>query len=192
MQNKIIYVLAFTGVFSFLTSCKEELPVPKPPTYLRIEVPASKYISYNDPCGFEFEMPDMFKLDSTKIATENCNRVIDLGPLNGSIFLYYWDVEKPLSFYINNANDEVGNHKLKATFIGDEQFKYPEKRVFGTRFELQGNVATPFQFYITDSTDRFLFAEVLFNCTPNYDSLKPTLDRFNQDLDQLINTFKWK
>ena len=72
----------------------------------------------------------------------DCNRVIDLGPLNGTIFLYYWDIEKPLSFYINNANDEVGNHKLKASFIGDEQFKHPERRVFGTKFELQGDVAS--------------------------------------------------
>ncbi len=191
MPNKIIYFLIFAGLTLF-TSCKEELPVPKPPTYLRIEVPSSKYISYDDPCGFRFDLPDMFKLDSSKITEGNCNRVIDLGPLNGTIFLYYWDIEKPLSFYINNANDEVGNHKLKASFIGDEQFKHPERRVFGTKFELQGDVATPFQFYITDSTDRFLFAEVLFNCTPNYDSLKPTLDRFNQDLDQLIKTFEWK
>ena len=156
-----------------------------------MEVPESVFIDYTDNCGYSFQIPETFKLDTTKLDASSCNRVIDLGPLNGSLFLYYWDIEKPLSFYINNANDEVGNHKLKATFIGDEQIKRPKDRVFGTRFELQGNVATPFQFYLTDSTEHFLFAEVLFNCTPNYDSLKPTLDRFKTDLDQMMKTFKW-
>ena len=66
-----------------------------------------------------------------------------------------------------------------------------EDRVFGTVFELQGDVATPFQFYLTDSTDQFIYAEILFNSRPNYDSLKPSLDYLKKDLDTLLNTFKW-
>lgn len=192
MRSNLLVKSLMLLLVTILVSCNEDSPIPKPPTYLRVEVPESVYGKYEDPCGFQFNLPEMFSLDTSKNIQGECNRVIDLGPLNGSIFIYFWNIDKPLSFYINNANDEVGNHKLKASFIGDEQFKYDEKRVFGTRFELQGNVATPFQFYITDSTDRFLFAEVLFNCTPNYDSLKPTLDRFSKDLDELISSFEWK
>lgn len=181
-------LLVFAIVF---TSCEDEMPIPKPPTYLRVEIPPSVFKSFTDDCGFELEMPDNYSIDTSQNVKGACNKVIDLGPLNGSMFIYYWDVEEPLSYYINNANDEVGNHKLKATRIEDNQIKRPHDRVFGTQFELQGNVATPFQFYLTDSTDRFLFAEVLFNCTPNYDSLKPTLDRFKTDLDHMLKTFRW-
>ena len=76
--------------------------------------------------------------------------------------------------------------------IDDDRIIKQEKRVFGTIFELQGNVATPFQFYLTDSTNRFVYCEVLFNSTPNYDSIKPTLDYFRRDLDSLINSFEWE
>lgn len=188
---KISKLILFAPLF-LLFACKEEIPVPKPPTYLRLEIPASVYRDYTDSCGFSFEMPETFSIKSGTVNDSMCNRVIDLGPLNGSLFLYYWDVNKPLSFYINNANDEVGNHKLKATSIYDSQIRRNKDRVFGTKFELQGNVATPFQFYLTDSTDRFIFAEVLFNSSPNYDSLKPTLDHFHKDLDKILETFQWK
>jgi gliding motility-associated lipoprotein GldD len=189
---KATRLILFFGVLALFSSCGQELPIPKPPTYLRLEVPESVYKTYSDSCGFEFDMPETFSIKTGAVTDSMCNRIIDLGPLNGSLFIYYWDVNKPLSFYINNANDEVGNHKLKATSIIDEQIRRKKDRVFGTRFELQGNVATPFQFYLTDSTDRFLFAEVLFNSAPNYDSLKPTLDHFHKDLDRMLESFKWK
>ena len=63
---------------------------------------------------------------------------------------------------------------------------------FGSFFELQGDVATPFQFYLTDSTSRFLYCEVLFNSSPNYDSLRPTLDYLKRDLNEFMNTLKWE
>jgi gliding motility-associated lipoprotein GldD len=100
-------------------------------------------------------------------------------------------MNKPLSFYINNANNEVDMHKTKATNIIDKNVLRPNDRVFGTLFRLEGDVATPFQFYMTDSTDHFVYAEVLFNFAPNYDSLRPTLDYLQQDLEHLMNTFQW-
>lgn len=190
MNNKQIF-LAITYVALLLTACEDENFIPKPPTYLRLELPNHTYKSYEDPCGFSFDLAELYSMDSL-VSPSNCNRKIDLGPLNGTLFIYYWDMDQPLSYYVNNANDEVGNHKLKATLINDERLVYRNKRVFGTRFELQGDVATPFQFYLTDSTERFLYAEVLFNSTPNYDSMRPTLDYFKKDLEQIIKSFKWR
>ena len=36
---------------------------------------------------------------------------------------------------------------------------------------LQGDVATNFQFYLTDSVSQFARGEIILNCKPNYDSL---------------------
>jgi gliding motility-associated lipoprotein GldD len=69
---------------------------------------------------------------------------------------------------------------------------FPEKRVFGTFFEFKGNVATNFQFYLTDSSKHFVRGELLMNCRPNYDSLKPSLNYIKQDLEQLFKTFEWQ
>lgn len=98
---------------------------------------------------------------------------------------------EPVSFYINNSIDEVEMHQVKATNIRDKKIIRENDRVFGTVFELEGDVATPFQFYLTDSLEKFIYAEILFNSRPNYDSLKPSLDYLKRDLDTLLTTFKW-
>jgi gliding motility-associated lipoprotein GldD len=64
-----------------------------------------------------------------------------------------------------------------------------KSEVYGTFFEIKGDVATPFQFYLTDSTKYFVSGVVYFNCTPNYDSLKPSIDYLKKDLME-IKSFK--
>jgi gliding motility-associated lipoprotein GldD len=119
---------------------------------------------------------------------------IDLGPLNGSLFLYYinFPSKDSLPSIINYANDKVDEHKIKADKIDFRQLIDKKKRVYGTFFELKGNVATNFQFYLTDSLNHFVRGEVLLNCRPNYDSLRPTLEYLKHDLLELVNNFKWE
>ena len=99
---------------------------------------------------------------------------------------------EPLSRYVNYSNDKVDEHKIKADKIEFEQIIDAKNRVFGTFFELKGNVATNFQFYLTDSSQNFVRGEVLLNCRPNYDSLRPTLDYLKIDLLEMVYNFKWK
>lgn len=176
-----------------LVSCGEEQYTPKPPTYLRLELPEAIYKDYKDDCGYTFRINENYSVEKAPAQneSENCHRRIQLGKLNGTIFFRYITMTEPLAYYINNSIDEVEVHQVKATNIQDKQIIRSEDRVFGTIFELQGDVATPFQFYLTDSTERFIYAEILFNSRPNYDSLKPTLNYLKQDLDTLLQTFKW-
>lgn len=176
-----------------LTSCGEERFTPKPPTYLRLELPQAVYSDYTDDCGYMFRINENYSVEKAPVQNEsfNCHRRINLGALNGTIFFRYINMTEPVAYYINNSIDEVEVHQVKATNIQDKQIIRPNDRVFGTVFELQGDVATPFQFYLTDSTERFIYAEILFNSRPNYDSLKPTLDYLKKDLDTLLQTFKW-
>jgi gliding motility-associated lipoprotein GldD len=81
---------------------------------------------------------------------------------------------------------------MKADRIIDKQIIDEKRKVYGTFFEFQGNVATNFQFYLTDSINHFVRGEVLMNCRPNYDSLRPSLDYLKQDLIKLFDSFEWK
>lgn len=187
------YLIAILTLSTLLVGCEETNFIPKPPTYLRLELPEHTYQVHEDECNYTFEISDLYKIEAApEQEGMKCHKRIDLGPLNGTAYVRYWSMEEPLAFYVNSANDEIDRHKLKADNIIDEHILRPEERVFGTFFELQGNVATPFQFYLTDSTDQFLYCEVLFNSRPNYDSLKPTLDYLKKDLKQFVNTLKWK
>jgi gliding motility-associated lipoprotein GldD len=186
-------LITYLIILSSLVSCTNETFVPKPPTYLRTELPDHKYTTFSDNCDYSFDISDIFKVEKMANGSiETCNKKIDLGPLNGTMYMRYWDMTEPLSYYVNNANDEVDKHKLKATNIIDKRIIRGEDRVFGTYFKLEGDVATPFQFYLTDSTSKFIYCEILFNSTPNYDSLIPSLDYLSIDIDKMLSSFKWK
>lgn len=189
---KALYILTFLLI---LFSCTEELANPKPPTFLRTEFPKHEYIQYlNEDCSYRFLLPEIYHVKNVSDSAGNiiCHKDIDLGPLNGIIHFSYINMTEPLSSYVNYANNKVDDHKVMASAIEDLRILHPEKRVFGTFFELQGNVATPFHFYLTDSTSRFVSGVLYFNCSPNYDSLKPSIDYVKEDLLKLVHSFEWR
>ncbi|PWH85745.1 gliding motility lipoprotein GldD [Brumimicrobium oceani] len=182
--------IAFVVLIS-VTSCNNQQNyVPKPSTFLELKFPERTYENYTDNCGYTYNKPSYFKVQNVK--GSSCNRDVELSSLNGTLHLSRIDMDTSLAVYVNYAIDKVGEHKVKATAILDTSFIRNEARVFGTFFELQGNVASPFQFYVTDSTSRFISGVVYFNTLPNYDSIKPTLDFVKHDLYEFVNTLEWR
>jgi gliding motility-associated lipoprotein GldD len=191
MLTKITAII--TGAL-LLTSCGgDEMPIPKPPTFLNIELPAHSYKKYFASCPYEFEISTLYQVrDVYEGKTLTCHKDILLGKLNGTLHFSNIIMDKPLKDYINYAIDKVDEHKIKATDIQDRQIIRPKDKVYGTFFELKGDVASPFQFYLTDSVSRFVSGVVYMNARPNYDSIKPSLDYIKKDLDRMLNTFRWK
>ena len=69
----------------------------------------------------------------------------------------------------------------------------PERDVYGLMYFLEGEgVASPLQFYVTDSTRHFLRGSLYFNIYPNNDSLQPVIDFITDDVRHLITTLEWK
>lgn len=187
---KYLFFILLTFV---IFGCSEEINIPKPPTYLRLELPSHEYELYSDNCAYQFEIAKSYTVK--KVSDEHgetCHKDIDLGKLNGSMHMSYIDMVEPLSTYVNYVNDKIDEHKVKATGIEDWRILNSEKRVYCTFFELKGDVASPFQFYITDSTSKFVSGVVYFNATPNYDSIRPSLDYLKIDLKHMIEKFEWK
>jgi gliding motility-associated lipoprotein GldD len=189
LKTGTFFVLLF-----LLLSCNESISIPKPPTYLRLNLPEHEYVLFSETCPYEFEAAKIFKIRAVtdEKGQMTCHKDIDLGPLNGVIHFSYIEMENPLADYVNFAINKVDEHKVKATAIEDTNFIRPNDRVFGTFFELQGDVASPFQFYLTDSTNRFVSGVVYLNSAPNYDSLRPSLEYLKQDLYKMMSSFRWK
>ncbi|MFA5575268.1 MAG: hypothetical protein WC994_09490 [Brumimicrobium sp.] len=183
--------LLFGMVLIFiLIACSEKKPVPKPPTYLQFEFPERTYEVYQDECDFSFNKPSYFNVK--KSAQGLCNRDIEFKGLNGTLLFSRFDMDTSLAVYVDYALDKIGEHKVKATAIYDSVVIRDDADVYGTFFQLQGNVASPFQFYLTDSTKRFASGVVYFNTRPNYDSIRPVLNFVKTDLIELMNTFEWE
>jgi gliding motility-associated lipoprotein GldD len=82
-------------------------------------------------------------------------------------------------------------HQIKASKIKSTVVRKPDENVYGLSFELDGNVASPFQFYLTDSTTHFLRGSLYFESKPNQDSLKPVLEHVKKDFVHFFRTFHW-
>jgi gliding motility-associated lipoprotein GldD len=190
---KIIYTLPLICCL-FLHSCSdEEITIPKPSTYLYSKFNEHNFSEINSNCPYSFEISSHFKLQNVYYGKEiTCHKDIDLGKLNGTIHFSYIEMNKPVSEYINFSIDKVDEHKIKATAIEDSKIIRTKDKVYGTLFEIQGDVASPYQFYLTDSTKHFVSGVLYLNSKPNYDSLKPTLDYLKFELNHLVQTFKWK
>lgn len=191
MNKYQLFIFGSALLALLLTSCLDnKKPVPKPPTYLRVELPERRMENYKDDCGFSFDAPDYFKV--APVDKGSCNKDISLTELNGVLHLSVIKMDTSLSAYVNYAIDKVDEHKIKATGIHDYTIVSENGQFGGTLFELQGNVASPFQFYTTDSTNHFIGGVVYFNSRPNYDSIKPVLDFVKDDLSTLMKTIGWK
>ena len=65
MKNIKINALKFGTFFVLLVllvSCNETITIPKPPTYLRLNLPEHEYVLFSDDCPYEFEAAKIFKI----------------------------------------------------------------------------------------------------------------------------------
>lgn len=194
----VMKILGILGLLLFVlfSSCKEKSPVPKPLSYLRTELPEHAYYTLkvdNPVVSFTAEISNLFSLSKNLSDLKFGFQEVDLGAANGTLLLYSkrFDTRDSLFKLINAANDLVDEHKVKADQIDYLQIKDTDRKVYGTFFSLKGNVATNYQFYLTDSSSRFIRGELLLNCRPNYDSLRPVIDYLKVDMDRMLSSFRW-
>lgn len=148
-------------------------------------------------------MPYSFDIPSYAVVDKNASAMgvegfkkgwmnLQFPNLNATLYISYNEVQKDkLDVLVRDAYNFANNHSNKASFIEDSAFENPQgyKGVF---FHLGGDVASPYQFFITDSSRHFLRAALYFDTTPNADSLAPVIDFLYQDLKQLVHSFHWK
>ncbi|MBD3636091.1 MAG: gliding motility lipoprotein GldD [Crocinitomicaceae bacterium] len=186
MRNKFIGIV-FAAV---LVACGSDEPefYPKPRGYMRLDFPDREYSRYQSDCDFSFEIPDYFEVVNKD---DKCNKDIHISRFNASLFLTYIPVDTNLNMNIEYSRKLVYDHSIKADEIQEALIQNPQNRAYGMKYNIVGNAASPYQFYVTDSTEHFIRGALYFNVTPNYDSLKPSLDYIVEDIDHLIETVAW-
>jgi gliding motility-associated lipoprotein GldD len=162
---------------------------PKPMGFLRLDFPEREYIDYASDCNFGFEIPSYF---SVVDKPGTCNKDILIERFNASLFLTYIPVDTNLNMNIEYARKLVYDHSIKADDIQEAVVKNEELDSYGVKYNIIGNAASPYQFYMTDSSNHFLRGALYFNVAPNYDSLKPSLDYIITDINHLIESVNWK
>ena len=86
----------------------------------------------------------------------------------------------------------VFDHAIRADAIPEQGFSNPDAHVYGVYYDLEGNTASPVQFFLTDSTRHFFRAALYYNAIPNADSLAPVNEVLRRDIHHLIESFRWQ
>lgn len=191
-MKKLFTCIYFILLILLAFACKKEY-VPKPHGYFRIDFPKKEYTTTNNSTPYSFEYPTYSKLlnDTSGIAEPYWIN-IEIPQNKAKIHLSYKPVIKNLQTLTEDSRDLAYKHAIKAIAINEKTYLNYDKKVFGTIYEIKGNAASPFQFHLTDSINHFVRGSFYISEIPNYDSLKPVIDFFKQDIDHLIETFNWK
>ncbi|MDO5987206.1 gliding motility lipoprotein GldD [Flavivirga amylovorans] len=194
--NFLLKISLVIGGF-MLVSCGEDY-VPKPKGYLRLEYPRAKYVEAKVDVPFSFETNILAtKISSVNVdaATKSYGLNLEYPTLKGTIFLTYKAVEnneENLVKFLRDARKFTEKHMTKADEIPEYPFINEKKKVYGSFVEVKGNVASPAQFYVTDSVNHFLTGSLYFYARPNYDSILPAANYLQKDIKHLMETIQWK
>ncbi|MBG0783002.1 MAG: gliding motility lipoprotein GldD [Bacteroidales bacterium] len=191
-MNRISLNIIFSGVF-LLSSCQTDY-APKPRGFFRIDLPQKNYTLIDTIPAYQFESPDYALLSPDDESPWEKNWItINFPEFKGSLHISYKPVDDNLAVYLEDMHTMLIKHLPKASAIQDSLIYAPERDVYGLLFSIQGkSVASPLQFYLTDSTNHFVRGALYFNIRPNNDSLAPVINFLRKDVDHFIETLNWK
>lgn len=192
-MHKLKTLLILFSIILIIQGCEENY-VPKPPGYFRIDLPEKKFVQRNlENCPFKFESPVYSQVQIIKDKAENpCWFNINFPDQNAMIHFTYKPVENDLRDLIEETHQLTFEHQVVANRIESHQIVNDSVNVYGLIYDLGGNVASPLQFYLTDSSKHFLRASLYFMARPNPDSIQPVLDFIHKDVEHLIETWRWE
>lgn len=196
MKIRIIFFVLLLGV-CFGSCGDDERSVPKPKTYFRLDVPSPTFQKF-DTLGFPFmfQYPNYGIVERTEGKFNHKNWFnLNFPDYGCKLYVSFMNLttKTTLGNLINDSYNFTKEHDKFSSGVVERAYSNKETKVYGYVFEIKGSqVASPYQFYITDSTRYFLRGALYFDIKPNNDSLAPIIQRVTKDLDYLISTFEWK
>ncbi len=195
MNRRSVSILCFVSglllLMLFTGSCRQR-SVPKPRGYYRIDFPEKEYQTYSGDCPYRFEFPVYGRVvPDQEVNSEPCWINIEFPGYNGIIHISYKEVSNNLGAFLEDAHTLAYKHSVKADAINEMVIQRTEERVFGIFYEIEGDVASSVQFYLTDSTRHYLRGALYFRTQVNKDSLRPVINFFKEDIFHFIDTFEW-
>jgi gliding motility-associated lipoprotein GldD len=181
-------------VLIFMVSCGDT-PVPKPRGYFRISLPEKSYVALDTSFPYAFEYPEYAEITPDPHAPGEPYWInVNFPEYKGQLHLSYKIVDDTnLIDYMEDSRKFVIRHIPKASAINDSLIYDRDRDLYGIFYEIRGvGAASPFQFFVTDSTTHFVRGALYFTVRPNNDSLAPVIDFLKEDIEHLLLTFRWK
>lgn len=190
-MRKFLYLL-FTVFLLLAFSCKKDY-IPKPHGFFRISFQEKSYHKLDSTAlPYRFDIPGYSKAvpDNDRLA-EPFWINLKVPAHKAEVNISYKKVDNNLAQLMEDSRTLAYKHSIKADAINERVFVNPAKKVYGTIYLIEGNAASPLQFYLTDSTRHFLRGALYIREVPNIDSLRPVIDFLTPDVIRLIETTEW-
>lgn len=173
-------------------SCGEKT-VPKPRAYFRIDFQEKTYHRLDSAAlPYRFEIPGYSKVikDNERLAEPYWIN-LEFPAHKAEVHISYKMINNNLTQLTEDSRTLAYKHTIKADAINERVYENREKKVYGTIYMIDGNAASPLQFYLTDSTKNFLRGALYIREVPNIDSIRPVIDFLTPDVIRLIETTEW-
>lgn len=188
-----VKILNYILVLAVFASCSEP-PVPKPKGYFRIEIPEQAFDSVEVDCGLAFEKSKYSKLE--KVESESSGHAcwfnLYYPRYNARLHCTSLELRDNLMTLMNDAQEMVFSHDKKSNGISRIRVSNKEKHLNGVLYHIGGPVATPMQFFVTDSTEHFIRGSLYFEHAPNADSTAPVVNALLADVERLMKSATWE
>ncbi|MDB5132780.1 MAG: Gliding motility-associated lipoprotein GldD [Mucilaginibacter sp.] len=168
---------------------------PKPRGFFRIVFPKKEYQTYQAGCPFTFAYPKYAVIEPDRAPkAKPCWLNMQFPQFNGTLHLSYEHIlsKKEFNELVEDAHKLSFKHTVKASSIDQGTISYPDRKVYGVYYTIEGNAASSVQFYLTDSTRNYIRGALYFNTEPRLDSIQPVLTFVKKDVDAMIKSFRWK
>ncbi|MBR4155621.1 MAG: gliding motility lipoprotein GldD [Bacteroidales bacterium] len=187
-------MLSLWALVMMFAACDNKQYQPKPRGYFRIDFPEKEYAKLDSMDFYSFEYSVYSKITPDLFSPQEKNWVnIEYPSHKGTIHISYKTVNNNLNDYLEDSYSMMTKHISRAMGIRDSIVINPDRKVYGLVYFLEGEgVASPLQFYVTDSVKHFMRGSLYFNVRTNNDSLAPVINYITDDVRHLIETLEWK
>ncbi len=190
-SKSILYGLLL-GCVLVLFGCRENGGMPKPMGYNRIDRPVYGYREC-ELADFVFEYADIAKVSEVKVSGDSGNWFNIVYPdYDAVIYCTFLSIDRE-SFgkVLEDSYHLAYSHSVMADAIEQHVYSDSVRGVGGVLYELGGNVATPVQFFITDSTTHFLRGSLYYSKDFDLDSVATITDFIRDDVVHLFKSVRF-
>ncbi len=170
----------------------QQVDVPKPKAFLRLEYPKANYKTIETPLPFSFKKNKLSTVETIKKNNSPLGLNLNYNTLNATVYLTYGAVDNNLNTFISDAGSITQKHAQMAREVSERSFENEQTKVYGKLYELRGPVASQIQFHVSDREKHFLSGALYFKTRPNYDSILPAVDYVKKDIVMLMESLRWK
>ena len=193
-------IIVITVLVLIQLACQEEkVAKPRPHQYPKIDWPKGDFsMQLMDYCDFTLEIPAYAEIVRKEKAhdqepTHPCWFDIRMDHFKATVHCSYYPIDAINTYdkLVQDAYTMVSKHNVRANFR-DEVAIQTAQGSNGLIFKIDGPVATPYQFFISDQKEHFLRGSLYFDQKVEIDSMGTIITRIEADLDQVIGSVRWK